>query len=141
MTAYAACFPIVAIFAISSPLTNHKFQSFHIVTGERGDAFGNHASTPLVLLRTREKLLDEEWEGKQKVSAALIKINVLIMTAYAACFPIVAIFAISSPLFASSEANCAFTIGTIGIGRLNFVPISDFKWNASLIRAAGIRNS
>ncbi len=57
----------------TSTLTNHKFQSFHIVTGERGDAFGNHASTPLVLLRTREKLLDEEWEGKQKVSAALIK--------------------------------------------------------------------
>ena len=26
-----------------------------------------------MLLRTREKLLDEEWEGKQKVSAALIK--------------------------------------------------------------------
>lgn len=57
----------------TSTLTNHLLQSFHIATGERGDYFRNHASTALVLLRTKDKLLNEGMEGKKKVAVSLIK--------------------------------------------------------------------
>ena len=57
----------------TATLTNHLLQSFHIATGERGDYFRNHASTSLVLLRTKEKLFNEGLEGKKKVAASLIK--------------------------------------------------------------------
>ncbi len=43
----------------TATLTNYLLQSFHIATGERGDYFRNHARTSLVLLRTKEKLLNE----------------------------------------------------------------------------------
>ena len=57
----------------TSTLTNHLLQSYHIATGERGDYFRNQASTALVLIRTKDKLLHEGWEGKKKVAVSLLK--------------------------------------------------------------------
>ena len=57
----------------TSTLTNHLLQSYHIATGERRDYFRNQASTALVLIRTKDKLLHEGWEGKKKVAVSLLK--------------------------------------------------------------------
>lgn len=57
----------------TSTLTNHLLQSFHIATEARRDYFRNHASTPLVLIRTKDKLLNEGLEGKKKVAVSLMK--------------------------------------------------------------------
>lgn len=57
----------------TSTLTNHLLQSFHIATENKRDYFRNRASTPLVLIRTKDKLLNEGLEGKKKIAVSLMK--------------------------------------------------------------------
>lgn len=62
----------------TSTLTNKNLQSYHIYTGydKRGrekDCFRNQANTGLVLSKTKDKLLHEGLEGKQKVGTSLLK--------------------------------------------------------------------
>lgn len=63
---------------VTSTLTNKDLQSYHICTGydklgRKKDCFGNKANTGLVLSKTKDKLLHEGLEGKQKVGASLLK--------------------------------------------------------------------
>ena len=58
----------------TSTLTNKDLQSYHIYTNDMGrDYFRNKANTGLVLSKTKDKLLHEGLEGKEKVGASLLK--------------------------------------------------------------------
>ena len=58
----------------TSTLTNKDLQSYHIYTNDKGrDYFRNKANTGLVLSKTKDKLLHEGLEGKEKVGASLLK--------------------------------------------------------------------
>ena len=58
----------------TSTLTNKDLQSYHIYTNDMGrDYFRNKADTGLVLSKTKDKLLHDGMEGKQKVGASLLK--------------------------------------------------------------------
>ena len=58
----------------TSTLTNAALQSYHIYTNASGrDFFRSKAITPLVFIKTKDKLLHEGIEGKQKVASSLIK--------------------------------------------------------------------
>lgn len=58
----------------TSTLTNKDLQSYHIYTNDMGrDYFRNRANTGLVLSKTKDKLLHEGMEGKEKVGASLFK--------------------------------------------------------------------
>ena len=62
----------------TSSLTNKDLQSYHIYTaynarGSKIDGFKNKANTGLVLSKTKDKLLHEGLEGKEKVGASLLK--------------------------------------------------------------------
>ena len=58
----------------TSTLTNNHFESFHIRTNENNrDYFFQKAQTPLVLSKTKDKLLNEGVEGKKKVGVSLAK--------------------------------------------------------------------
>ncbi|MDE7359191.1 MAG: hypothetical protein K2N39_07165 [Lachnospiraceae bacterium] len=62
----------------TSTLTNKDLQSYHIYTaynarGSKIDGFKNKANTGLVLSKTKDKLLHEGLEGKEKVGASLLK--------------------------------------------------------------------
>lgn len=58
----------------TSTLTNNDLRSFHIYTNENNrDYFSNNANTGLVLIKTKDKLLHEGFEGKQKIGCSLIK--------------------------------------------------------------------
>lgn len=57
----------------TATLTTNKFQSYHIGTNLRKvDYFKAKASTPLVLMKTKDKLLNEEIEGKEKIGLSLL---------------------------------------------------------------------
>lgn len=63
---------------VTSTLTNKSLQSYHIYTGydklgRSKDCLKNKANTGLVLSRTKDKLLHEGMDGKQKVGASLLK--------------------------------------------------------------------
>lgn len=63
---------------VTSTLTNKNLQSYHIYTGydklgRSKDCLKNKANTGLVLSRTKDKLLHEGMDGKQKVGASLLK--------------------------------------------------------------------
>lgn len=57
----------------TSTLTNNRFESYHITTVNKRDYFKNRAQTPLVLSRTKDRLLHEGMEGKQIVGVSLFK--------------------------------------------------------------------
>lgn len=62
----------------TSTLTNKNLQSYHIYMdydkkGRKRDCFRNQANTGLVLSKTKDKLLQEGFEGKQKVGVSLLK--------------------------------------------------------------------
>lgn len=63
---------------VTSTLTNKNLQSYHIYTGydklgRSKDCLKNKANTGLVLSKTKDKLLHEGLEGKEKVGASLLK--------------------------------------------------------------------
>jgi len=63
---------------VTSTLTNKNLQSYHIYTGydklgRSKDCLKNKANTGLVLSKTKDKLLNEGLEGKEKVGASLLK--------------------------------------------------------------------
>ena len=63
---------------VTSTLTNKNLQSYHIYTGydklgRSKDCLKNKANTGLVLSRTKDKLLHEGMDVKQKVGASLLK--------------------------------------------------------------------
>lgn len=58
----------------TSTLTNKDRQSYHIYTnGNNRDYFRNRADTGLVFSKTKDKLLKEGVEGKEKIGASLLK--------------------------------------------------------------------
>ncbi len=63
---------------VTSTLTNKNLQSYHIYTGydklgRSKDCLKNKANTGLVISKTKDKLLHEGVEGKEKVGASLLK--------------------------------------------------------------------
>ena len=57
----------------TATLTNNRFQSYHIGTNAgKMDFFKAKADTPLVLIKTKDKLLREGMEGKEKVGLSLL---------------------------------------------------------------------
>lgn len=57
----------------TATLTTTDLESYHIITDNKKDYFGNRASTGLVLEKTGEKLLYGGVSGRAKVGAALVK--------------------------------------------------------------------
>lgn len=58
----------------TSTLTNNRFESFHIRTNRNNrDFFANRAQTPIVLSKTKDKLLHQGLEGKKKVGVSVAK--------------------------------------------------------------------
>ncbi len=58
----------------TSTLTNKDWQSYHIYPNENNrDYFRNRADTGLVFSKTKDKLLNEGLEGKEKIGASLVK--------------------------------------------------------------------
>lgn len=58
----------------TSTLTNKDWQSYHIYPNENNrDYFRNRADTGLVFSKTKDKLLNEGMEGKEKIGASLLK--------------------------------------------------------------------
>lgn len=57
----------------TSTLTNWQFQSWHISTQEKRDAFTQKARTDLVLHRTMDKLLHQGIDGKVLVGTSILK--------------------------------------------------------------------
>ena len=63
-----------ANIATSTLTTNNRWQSYHILANEsHRDYFRNRADTGLVFVKTKDKLLNEGWEGKEKIGWSLAK--------------------------------------------------------------------
>ncbi len=70
--------PILGLFVgtcniATSTLTTNRFESFHICTDQKIDAFGNRAKTPIVFEKTADKLIHQGMAGKTIIGTSLIK--------------------------------------------------------------------
>ncbi|MBP3938217.1 MAG: hypothetical protein IK955_02295 [Clostridia bacterium] len=103
----------------TSTLTTWTFDSYHIKTGQTGngaarDKITNHASTSKVLLSTKDKLLHEEFEGKKKVGAALIKEAVHLKSDIGSKVSLpIPIISTISPEFAKSLADYGIDLANV----------------------------
>ncbi len=99
----------------TSTLTNAALQSYHIYTNANGrDFFRNKANTPLVFIKTKDKLLHEGIEGKQKVASSLIKelihLKSDIYTKKSLPLPIISVF---NPQLASDLASYGLDMANV----------------------------
>lgn len=99
----------------TSTLTNSGFQSYHIWTNENNrDYFRNHASTPMVFIRTKDKLLHEGLEGKKKVGLSLMKeivhLNSDLYTKHSLPLPIISVI---DPKLASDLASMGLDMANV----------------------------